>query len=131
MEWKFNDESPLYLQIMEQIKTWIASGQLKANEKMMSVRDLAMEAGVNPNTMQKALSELEREGLLYSQRTSGRFVADIKDTAAQLKSSLAAQHMTDYLSSMEKIGYDSSQSVEELMKFTDYNGEKGKSDRKE
>jgi DNA-binding transcriptional regulator YhcF (GntR family) len=120
MEWKFNDESPLYLQIMEQIKTWIASGQLQANEKMMSVRDLAMEAGVNPNTMQKALSELEREGLLYSRRTSGRFVADIKDTAVQLKSSLATQHMTDYLSSMEKIGYDSRQSVEELMKFIDY-----------
>jgi DNA-binding transcriptional regulator YhcF (GntR family) len=120
MEWKFNDESPLYLQIMEQIKTWIASGQLQANEKMMSVRDLAMEAGVNPNTMQKALSELEREGLLYSRRTSGRFVADIKDTAVQLKSSLATQHMTDYLSSMEKIGYDSRQSVEELMKFIYY-----------
>jgi DNA-binding transcriptional regulator YhcF (GntR family) len=57
---------------------------------------------------------------LYSRRTSGRFVADIKDTAVQLKSSLATQHMTDYLSSMEKIGYDSRQSVEELMKFIDY-----------
>ena len=64
MKWEFNDDTPIYLQIMEHIKTEIASGGLKAGDKIPPVRELAMEAGVNPNTMQKALSELEREGLL-------------------------------------------------------------------
>ncbi len=66
MEWKFQDDTPLYLQIMEQMKMRIAAGEFQANEKLPSVRELALEAGVNPNTMQKALSELEREGYVYS-----------------------------------------------------------------
>ena len=70
MKWKFDENTPIYLQIVEQIKAQIATGQLKAGDKLPAVRELAVEAGVNPNTMQKALSQLEREGLLYSVRTS-------------------------------------------------------------
>lgn len=117
MEWKFNDETPIYLQIMEHIKTQIASGELKTNDKLPSVRELALEAGVNPNTMQKALSELEREGLVYSQRTAGRFVADMKNTADDLKESLAVQHMKEYLESMGKIGYPKQKAVEFLAEY--------------
>ena len=76
MEWRFSNEAPIYQQIMEQIKAMIATGVLTSGDKLPSVRELAVEAGVNPNTMQKALSELEREGLLCSKRTSGRFVTD-------------------------------------------------------
>ena len=76
MAWKFNNESPIYLQIVEIIKTQIAQGVLKPGDQVPAVRELAVTAGVNPNTMQKALAELEREGVLYSQRTAGRFVAD-------------------------------------------------------
>ena len=79
MDWKFTDDAPIYQQIMNIMKRQIASGELKAGQKLSSVRELALEAGVNPNTMQKALAELEREGLVYSQRTAGRFVAEQGD----------------------------------------------------
>ena len=105
MEWKFQDDTPLYLQIMEQMKMRIAAGEFQANEKLPSVRELALEAGVNPNTMQKALSELEREGYVYSQRTAGRFVAELQGRQEDLKESLAKEHMELYLANMEKIGY--------------------------
>ena len=75
MEWKFTDDAPIYQQIMNIMKQQIASGELTPGQKLSSVREMALEAGVNPNTMQKAMAELEREGLLYSQRTAGRFVA--------------------------------------------------------
>ena len=68
MAWKFNNESPIYLQIVDAIKMQIAQGILKPGDQVPAVRELAVTAGVNPNTMQKALSELEREGVLYSQR---------------------------------------------------------------
>ena len=72
MSWNFSNDVPIYLQIMEHFKVQIASGKLEVGDKIPPVRELALEAGVNPNTMQKALSELEREGYLESQRTSGR-----------------------------------------------------------
>ena len=97
MKWEFNDDTPIYLQIMEHFKTEIASGGLKAGDKIPPVRELALEAGVNPNTMQKALSELEREGLLESQRTSGRFVAEAAISPEKLKNNLADGLMEDFL----------------------------------
>ncbi|MGN0328207.1 MAG: GntR family transcriptional regulator [Lachnospira sp.] len=117
MKWEFNDDTPIYLQIMEHFKTEIASGSMKAGDKIPSVRELALEAGVNPNTMQKALSELEREGLLESQRTSGRFVADDVKTPQKLKNSLAQNLMNDFLKSMTRIGYTPEESVRE---YEDY-----------
>lgn len=71
MEWNFNNETPIYLQIIDRFKMDIANGSLKPGNKVPSVRELALSAGVNPNTMQKALSELERDGYLESRRTSG------------------------------------------------------------
>lgn len=85
MAWKFNNESPIYLQIVEIIKTQIAQGVLKPGDQVPAVRELAVTAGVNPNTMQKALAELEREGVLYSQRTAGRFVAEPKAGGGSLR----------------------------------------------
>lgn len=117
MKWEFNDDTPIYLQIMEHFKTEIASGSMKAGDKIPSVRELALEAGVNPNTMQKALSELEREGLLESKRTSGRFVADDVKTPQKLKNSLAQNLMNDFLKSMTRIGYSPEESVRE---YEDY-----------
>ena len=76
MPWDLDNERPIYLQLMERIQQDIVSGVYKPGEKIPSVRDLALDAAVNPNTMQKALSELERSGLVYSQRTSGRFITE-------------------------------------------------------
>lgn len=106
MKWIFVDDLPIYQQIMDVIRQGIASGELKAGEKLPSVRELALEAEVNPNTMQKALSELEREGLLYSQRTSGRFVSENTGTKEELRKGLAEQYLSDFLEKMEKLGID-------------------------
>ena len=74
MNWQFSNDAPIYAQLIRQIRAGIVSGAFSPGERLPSVRDLAMEAGVNPNTMQRALTELERDGLVYSQRTSGRYV---------------------------------------------------------
>lgn len=105
MAWKFNNESPIYLQIMDVIRLRILQGQLKPGDKIASVRELAQEAGVNPNTMQKALSELEREGILSSQRTSGRFVAEqIKDTSS-MRDDASLKYLSSYVNGMRELGY--------------------------
>lgn len=119
MEWEFSDDIPIYLQIMNQIKARIATGALKPGDKITSVRELAMEAGVNPNTMQKALSELEREGVLYSKRTSGRFVAESEDSTEGLQEQMARAQMENYLTAMQQLGYDGQKAIEELQKYYD------------
>ena len=73
MKWQFRNDAPIYTQLIEQIKVGIVTNIFPPGEKLPSVRDLAADAGVNPNTMQRALSELEQGGLLYTQRTAGRF----------------------------------------------------------
>ena len=73
MNWQFSNDAPIYAQLIRQIRAGIVSGAFSPGERLPSVRDLAMEAGGNPNTMQRALTELERDGLVYSQPTSGRY----------------------------------------------------------
>lgn len=117
MDWNFSDDIPIYLQIMNQIKAQIAAGVLKSGEKIASVRELALEAGVNPNTMQKALSELEREGVLYSKRTAGRFVAEDGSNTKSLQEQMAQEQMDNYLTAMQQLGYDKAKAVELLQKY--------------
>ena len=105
MKWHFTNDAPIYSQLMEQIKVGIVTGEFTPGSKLPSVRDIAMEAGVNPNTMQRAMAELEREGLVYSQRTSGRFVTENELVIQQLKHSLALGHMENFLNSMRSIGF--------------------------
>ena len=121
MKWKFDENTPIYLQIVEQIKTQIATGQLKAGDKLLAVRELAVEAGVNPNTMQKALSQLEREGLLYSVRTSGRFVAGLEEQSEKLQNELALQYMESFLDSMNSLGYTAQEAVSVLREHVNKN----------
>lgn len=106
MKWNFTDDTPIYLQIMSQIKAQIAAGELQPGEKVPPVRELAIEAGVNPNTMQKALSELEREGVLYSQRTAGRFVAEDMERVEGLQEQMAKEQMACFAQAMERLGYE-------------------------
>ena len=123
MEWKFNDELPIYQQIMSQIKYVIASGEWKAGDKLSSVRELAVEAGVNPNTMQKALSELEREGLLYSKRTAGRFVSDKGKSSEYLQEEIIMECVKVFIEKMNKLGFSPEESVELLRKYVEKNEE--------
>lgn len=111
MQWKLSDDRPIYVQLMETITAAIASGTLTAGSRLPSVREMAAQAGVNPNTMQRALAELEREGLLYSQRTAGRFVTDRSDRITQKRKELAMQQIRIFLSSMKEMGYTSEQTL--------------------
>ncbi|MBQ8787306.1 MAG: GntR family transcriptional regulator [Oscillospiraceae bacterium] len=114
MPWNFDSSTPIYLQIMEQIKFRIAVGDYKAGDKLDSVRDLASEAEVNPNTMQKALSELEREGLLFTQRTSGRFITENSETITELRRRLADEQLDLFLKKMYNLGYNNKEVVKLL-----------------
>lgn len=111
MQWKLSDDRPIYVQLMETITAAIASGTLTAGSRLPSVREMAAQAGVNPNTMQRALAELERDGLLYSQRTAGRFVTDQSDRITQKRKELAMQQIRIFLSSMKEMGYTSEQTL--------------------
>lgn len=111
MQWKLSDDRPIYVQLMETITVAIASGTLAAGSRLPSVREMAAQAGVNPNTMQRALAELERDGLLYSQRTAGRFVTDQSDRITQKRKELAMQQIRIFLSSMKEMGYTSEQTL--------------------
>ncbi|MGI5971126.1 MAG: GntR family transcriptional regulator [Oscillospiraceae bacterium] len=106
MNWQFSADAPIYAQLVNQIKQKIVIGEYPPGERLSSVRDLAMEAGVNPNTMQRALSELEREGLVYSQRTSGRFVTEDQKMIEEAKSALAEAYIGSFLTAMSRIGYE-------------------------
>ena len=106
MNWHFNSDMPIYTQLISQIKYAIVSGEFPPGERMSTVRDLASEAGVNPNTMQRAFQELEREGLVFSQRSSGRFVTEDVSIIEKAKIALAQEHISKFISSMERLGYD-------------------------
>ncbi|HJB45896.1 MAG TPA: GntR family transcriptional regulator [Candidatus Mediterraneibacter surreyensis] len=112
MPWNLDNDRPIYLQLMERIQHDIISGVYKPGDKLPSVRDLAVEAAVNPNTMQKALSELERCGLVYSQRTSGRFITDDTDMIKEMRMELAREHIQDFFEQMRKLGFSDEDTLE-------------------
>lgn len=105
MQWQFSNEMPIYSQLVEQIKIGIVSGMFPPGERLPSVRDLATEVGVNPNTMQRAMTELERDGLVYSQRTAGRFVTEDHAVIQAAKRDLAQRHIHAFLAAMLRLGY--------------------------
>ena len=105
MEWKFRSDQPIYSQLVEQIKLGIVSGNFRPGERLASVRDMAAEAGVNPNTMQRALQELERDGMVYSQRTAGRFVTEDMRVIEFAKKQFAEEQIRGFLEAMGKLGY--------------------------
>lgn len=112
MPWEIDSERPVYLQLIERIKRDILSGKYPPGERLPSVRDLAAEASVNPNTMQKALSELERDGLVFSQRTSGRFITDDTARIEEIREGLAKEEAAAFMERMKTLGYDTEQVIE-------------------
>ena len=105
MQWKFDGSAPIYSQLVEQIKLGIVSGEWIPGQRVPAVRELAVDAGVNPNTMQRALQELERQGLMFSQRTSGRFVTEDSEMIEDAKRTLANRHITAFIRQMQALGY--------------------------
>ncbi len=111
MPWNLDNDRPIYLQLMERIRLDIIAGIYKPGDKLPSVRDLALDAAVNPNTMQKALSELEREELVYSQRTSGRFITEDENMLKQLKTDLAEEQIRQFFEKMKQLGFTGSETL--------------------
>ncbi|MCI8614544.1 GntR family transcriptional regulator [Parablautia intestinalis] len=117
MAWNLNSDRPIYAQILEVIQLRIISGRYRPGEKIPSVRDLAAEAGVNPNTMQKALSELERNGLVETQRTSGRMVTEDMEMIQETRSKLAREQVSEFIDKMKELGFSKEEVVELLEKM--------------
>ena len=106
MKWKFSDDVPIYLQIIELMKVDIVSGKYSSGDKLPAVRDLAMEAGVNPNTVQRSYAELERQGLVQSERTSGRFVSIDDEKMKELRKELAKDYIEELFVRLRSLGMD-------------------------
>jgi len=117
MAWELDADRPIYAQLVERIQREIVSGKYQPGEKLPSVRDLAAVAAVNPNTMQKAFAELERSGLIMTQRTSGRTVTEDTELISHTREKLAAGHMRSFIDNMQELGYDTGEIKELLAKM--------------
>lgn len=120
MDYIFDNERPIYVQLVDKIRLEIISGRLKSGVRLPSVRELALTARVNPNTMQKALAELEDEGLVYTERTNGKFVTENKELIEKIKKELAKEKVNNYLNDMKNIGITYNEALkylQELGKF--------------
>ncbi len=115
MAWNLDSDRPIFAQIMERIQLDIISGVYKPGDKLPSVRELAGEAAVNPNTMQKAFAELERTGLVFSQRTTGRYITEDTNMIAELRNNIAQSKVIELISHMHKLGF-TNEEILNLMK---------------
>lgn len=114
MNFEFDNNIPIYIQLVEQLEIYIISGCIKAGERLPSVRELALETKVNPNTMQKALAELEEMKLIYTERTNGKFVTNDQKLIDKLKTEYANEITSKYFTSMESIGFNYEQTMKYL-----------------
>lgn len=102
---EFSNNLPIYLQIMNLIKARIVSGEIRGGDKLPSVRDLSRELKVNPNTIQRCYQELEREGLVYTQRGMGTFATEDTEIINNLKTNLARELTGDFVGRMQRLGF--------------------------
>jgi DNA-binding transcriptional regulator YhcF (GntR family) len=118
MSWKFDDSKPIYLQIAQRIKEQIASGELPPGGKIPTVREIAETAGVNPNTVQRALSDLENAALVAAERgNGGRFVSKNPDILKKLAHDLAKSAADEFIEKMQKLGFDSIAAADYLKNY--------------
>lgn len=105
MDFELQDSRPIWQQLAEQLRRKIITGAWAAGERFPSVRELAAEAGVNPNTMQRAVVQLENDGLVITNRTSGRTVTEEIGVLEDIRGCLARERVRDYLEEMNALGY--------------------------
>ncbi|MBQ9684522.1 GntR family transcriptional regulator [Candidatus Saccharibacteria bacterium] len=117
MQFVFDNERPIYLQLVEQLRLMIASGQCAAGSRLPSVRELASQARVNPNTMQKALQELEDQQLIFTERTNGKFVTEDQKLIAKYKKQLASAAAKTYLADTKRIGVSFEEAINILQEI--------------
>ena len=114
MDFTFDNNIPIYIQLLEYIKIYLISGVFKCGEKLPSVRDFATTFKVNPNTMQKALTELENENLIYTERTNGKYVTKDPKVIEKLKDEYAMTLAKSYFEGMKRIGLGKAESIKYL-----------------
>lgn len=122
MEYIFDNERPIYIQLVELIRIDIVSGKFQKGQKIPSVRELALIMKVNPNTMQKALVELENEKLIYTERTNGKYVTEDEGLIEKVKKELAQEKVNNYLNSMNNIGISYDLAIKYLQELGGKNG---------
>lgn len=116
MSWKFENDRPIYTQLLEQIEQKIITGEYPAGSRVPSVRELAAEAAVNPNTMQRAMVELENRGLIITNRTSGRTVTEDESILTNMKSEKALGYTKEYIEKMTELGFGQKEIMELIKK---------------
>ena len=119
MPWNLNSDRPIFVQIIEHLQIDIITGVYKPGDKLPSVRDLAAEAGVNPNTMQKALSDFESTGLVHSERTSGRFITNDDTLIKDLRKSLVDVQIEEFFKNMGKLGFTGKEIIQLIEQHVD------------
>lgn len=107
----FDPNLPIYIQVMEEIKKEIFSNHFMPGDKISSVRELALQYSVNPNTIQKALSELERTGIIYSKRTTGRYVSEDEGLIKKFKKELSGTKIKSFMDEMKELGFSRSEII--------------------
>ena len=119
MEFIFDNNIPIYIQLLEYMKIYLISGVFKSGDKLPSVRDFANTFRVNPNTMQKALAELESMKLIYTERTNGKYVTNDKELIEKLKDEYAITLAKSYFEGMKRIGLGKADSIKYLEEIDD------------
>lgn len=114
MTWKFDEKSPIYVQLAQRVKMKILSGELKSGQQLPTVRELAEEAGVNPNTMQRAYTELEHEGMVFTRRTAGRYVTEDSELLVRIRHEVAANEIKSFIDKMKHFGFREKEIILEL-----------------
>ena len=118
MHIEFNDKTPIYLQIMDLIKMDIVIGKLKAKDKLPSVREMAINLNVNPNTLQRSYQELERLGIVYTQRGMGTFVGEDENMVNNLKKEMAKEVIDSFILRMKSLGFTDNEIIKSVSKET-------------
>ncbi|MCF6464898.1 GntR family transcriptional regulator [Clostridium sp. Cult2] len=108
----FDDNLPIYIQIMNLIKSKMVSGEISGGDKLPSVREFSKELKVNPNTIQRAYQELEREELVFTQRGMGTFVIEDTEIINKLKKNMATEVINEFLMEMKKLGFTPSEIID-------------------
>ena len=128
MAWTFDQTIPIYLQAAHRIRSDIVCGRYAKHEKLPSVRDLALTASINPNTLQRAFSLLEEEGLVVTVGTSGRFVTSDDAVITRARDAIAAQLARDFSARMAELGFSPEEAAASVRT---YNGQTENPNNKE
>ena len=113
-EWNFDRDRPIFRQIADKLRADIAAGRYGEGERLPSVREFALEIGANPNTIQRALSQLEAEGILETRRGDGRYVCDGDDVRRNLTETMSSELCRDFLARMRELGYSDASVIDAL-----------------